>query len=159
MLGHLNSGTSMKYYAEVRKMKLAELNTEFFKKQFKLCIPAEQLEQFSEEERKLLYIDFRLERRRVEFGFCLQAPEVGGCDRRSNLYGCVNCRHLCTGRQYLKYWQELLDEQERRLIELERLYERTKVEQYSDFKEYQQARLLRDGYKSVVASISESGWK
>jgi len=159
VLGHLNSGTSMKYYAEVRKMKLAELNTGFFKKQFELRIPAEQLERFNEEERKLLYIDFRLDKRRVELGFCLQGPEIGGCDRRSNLYGCVNCRHLCTGRQYLKYWQELLAEQERRLAELERVYERTGVTQYGDFREYQQTRHLCDGYKSVVSSISESGCK
>lgn len=157
MLGHLSSTTSMKYYAEVRKMKLAELNTDFFKKQFELRIPAEQLELFNEEERKLLYIDFRLEKRRVEFGFCLRRPEMGGCDRRSNLYGCVNCRHLCTGRQYLSYWQELLCEQERNLTELERSYQNAGVERYNEFREYQQSRLLRDGFKSVVNSILEGG--
>lgn len=156
-LGHLNSGTSMKYYAEVRKMKLAELNTEFFKKQFELHVPSEQLEQFNEEERRQLYVDFRLERRRVELGFCLRHLEFGGCDRRTNLYGCINCRHLCTGRQYLKHWQELLYEQERYLAELERSYESAGIENYGAFREYQQALLLRDGYRSVVDSISESG--
>lgn len=158
-LGHLSSTTSRKYYAEVRKMKLAELNTEFFKKQFELHVPSEQLDQFNEEERKLLYIDFRLEKRRVEFGFCLRAPELGGCDRRSNLYGCVNCRHLCTGRQYLKCWQELLCDQDRHLAELERSYENAGIKRYDEFREYQQAQRLRDGYRSVVSSISESGWE
>jgi len=155
-LGHLCFSTSIKYYAEVRKMKLAKLNTDFFKKQFELCISAEQLEQFNEEERKLLYIDFRLERRRVEFGFCLRSPGMGKCDRRSNLYGCVNCRHLCTGIQYLVYWQELLQEQERYLSELKSSYQNAGITQYNEFREYQQVLLLRDGYLSVVNSILES---
>jgi hypothetical protein len=157
-LGHLSSETSRKFYAEVRKMKLAELNTEFFRKRFELNILPEQLTRFSADERKLLYIDFRLGRRRVEFGFCLLSSSSGGCDRRSNLHGCVNCRHLCTGRQYLPYWQELLNDHERYLSELERSYEATGVANYSDFREYRQAKMLSDGYMSVVTSILEGGW-
>lgn len=152
-LGHLNSRTSMNYYAEVRKMKLAELNTEFFKKQFELQISPEQLECFSEDERKLLYIDFRLGKHRVEFGFCLRDPALGGCDRRANLYNCINCRHLCTGKQYLSYWKELLDDSEEYVNGLIASYQKAGVKKYHDFKEYTQALFLRDCYKSIVGKI------
>ena len=53
-------------------MRLAELNTEFFRKKFDLLLSEEQLSKYSEEERRLLYIDFRLEQRKVELGYCLQ---------------------------------------------------------------------------------------
>ena len=42
-LGHLCSDTAAKYYAEVRKKKLAELNTEFFRSKFELIMTANSL--------------------------------------------------------------------------------------------------------------------
>lgn len=62
-LGHLSQSTVMQYYAEVRSVRLAEMNTELFKKQFDVLLSEKQLENFSEKERRLLYVDFRL-------GFC-----------------------------------------------------------------------------------------
>lgn len=110
-LGHLNIRTAAAYYAEVRKMKLAEFNTRFFKEKFEIIISTEQLEIYSEEERRLLYIDFRLEQRRVELGYCLLKAANGRCPNRNSLYNCVNCRNLCTGKKYLPYWNELLSQQ------------------------------------------------
>ena len=111
-LGHLNRGTAAKFYAEVRKMKLAEMNTNFFRDRFDLLLSQEQLTDYSEEERRLLYIDFRLEQRKVEFGYCLKKVADGGCDNRNSLFNCINCKHLCTGRKYSPYWCELLEQQE-----------------------------------------------
>lgn len=156
-LGHLTSSTSMRYYAEVRKMKLAQLNTAFFKKQFDLLLSKQQLESFTEEERKLLYIDFRLERRRLEFGFCLLRPVDGNCIARNSLYNCVNCQHLCTGKKYLAYWQQLLEEQSAYRNELLRSYEKAGVSDYEEFKEYRRAEFMTECYRSIVEAIQNGG--
>lgn len=92
-------------------MKLAELNTRFFVEKFDLIVSSEGLEKYTEEERKLLYTDFRLGQRRVEFGFCMLKTADGPCLNRNSLYNCVNCKNLCTGRQYLPYWKEMLEQQ------------------------------------------------
>ncbi len=46
-------------------MKLAELNTRFFMEKFDLIVSSEGLEKYTEEERRLLYADFRLGHRRA----------------------------------------------------------------------------------------------
>ena len=155
-LGHLSTSTSTRYYAEVRKMKLAQLNTEFFRRQFELTISSQQLEQFSEEERKLLYIDFRLEKRKVEFGFCVKGLVDGGCTERNSMYNCVNCKNLCTGKKYLSYWQALLNNQEQYLSELLLVYKKENISDYLDFKEFKQAKFLLECYQHMTIAILES---
>lgn len=155
-LGHLNRSTAATYYAEVRAKKLEEMNTEFFKKQFDLLIDHEQLEEFTEEERRLLYMDFRLEQRRVEFGYCMKKLADGGCNNRSSLYNCINCKMLCTGKKYLPYWKELLKEQETIIDALICIYNKNEISNYEHFKEYQKEISLLTGYKNIVNKIEES---
>lgn len=155
-LGHLNRSTAATYYAEVRAKKLEEMNTEFFKKQFDLLIDQEQLEEFTEDERRLLYMDFRLEQRRVEFGYCMKKLADGGCNNRSSLYNCINCKMLCTGKKYLPYWKEFLKEQETIVGTLIRIYNKNQINNYEDFKEYQKEMGLLEGYKNIVNKIEES---
>ena len=154
-LGHLSRSTASTYYSEVRKAKLAELNTEFFKRKFEIEISQEQLSQYTEEERKLLYVDFRLEQRRVEFGFCLRKVADGACDKRNSLVNCVNCKNLCTGVKYLHYWQMMYSEQQKVVQELERIYSESKISEYHDFREYRQAKNLLDSYENIVKRIVE----
>lgn len=156
-LGHLCSDTAAKYYAEVRKMKLAELNTRFFRERFDLLLSGEQLEEYTEEERKLLYIDFRLEQRRVELGYCLVKIADGPCSNRSSLYNCVNCRNLCTGKKYLLYWNELLAQQKAIVEKLIACYHTGGILHYTDFPEYKQELNLLKGYESIVTAINEGG--
>lgn len=156
-LGHLTSTTSARYYAEVRKMKLAQLNSAFFKKQFDLLLSKQQLANFTEEERKLLYVDFRLEQRRVELGFCLLQPSEGGCTIRNSMHNCVNCQHLCTGKKYLPYWQQLLEEQMTYQKELLLSYEKAGIQDFEDFKEYRRIKFLMGCYQNVVVAIQNGG--
>ncbi len=79
-------------------MKLADLNRDFFKKQFDVLLSNESLNQFTAEERRQLYVDFRLGQRRVELGFCAKKLSEGGCKNRNRLYHCVACQQLCTGK-------------------------------------------------------------
>jgi integrase len=156
-LGHMCRATAATYYAEVRKAKLAELNTKFFRAKFDLIISGDQLERYTEEERKLLYVDFRLEQRRVELGYCLRKTAGGGCSSRSSLYNCVNCKNLCTGEKYLPYWNELLIQQKEITKKLIRFYHTNGIEDFADFAEYKQETRLLKGYESIVAAIKEGG--
>jgi hypothetical protein len=152
-LGHLNRNTASSYYAEVRKMKLAELNTDFFRKKFDLLLSEDQLAEYTEEERRLLYMDFRLEQRRVEFGFCLKKMAEGGCTNRSSLINCVNCKNLCTGPQYLSYWQGLLNGQHEVVNRLHTTYTEAGITDYAEFIEYRQAAYLLSCYENIVSAI------
>lgn len=152
-LGHLSRSSASGYYAEVRKVKLAELNTEFFHKKFDLLLSENQLEEYTEEERRLLYMDFCMEQRRVEFGFCLKKLADGGCANRSSLINCINCKNLCTGAKYLPYWKSLLKEQLGTVERLLAAYAKAGIEDYAEFREYRQAVFLQGGYESIVAAI------
>lgn len=156
-LGHLSRNTAANYYAEVRKMKLAELNTKFFREKFNLLLSGEQLAEYSEEERRLLYMDFRLDQRRVEFGFCIKKMAEGGCGQRNSLYNCVNCRNLCTGEKYLSHWLKLLESQVLTVQVMEEKYQLTGITEYQSFKEYERAMFLRDCYKNIVERIKAGG--
>ncbi|WP_244095689.1 site-specific integrase [Enterocloster clostridioformis] len=156
-LGHLNRNTAANYYAEVRKMKLAELNTKFFREKFNLLLSGEQLAEYSEEERRLLYMDFRLDQRRVEFGFCMKKMAEGGCGQRNSLHNCVNCRNLCTGEKYLSHWLELLESQVLTVQVMEEKYRLAGITEYQSFKEYERAVFLRDCYKNIVERIKAGG--
>jgi len=156
-LGHLNQGTVMQYYAEVKSIKLAELNSEFFKAQFDLLLSKEQLTEFSEEERRLLYVDFCLGNRRVELGFCTRKLCEGACKSRSRTVHCVNCPQLCTGRSYLPHWIKLLKSQQERVQELMEGYENAGVSGYKEFIEYQQEQRLLSAYANIVAELEKSG--
>lgn len=152
-LGHLSRSAASNYYAEVRKMKLAELNTEFFRQKFDLILSENQLAEYTEEERKLLYMDFCLEQRRVEFGFCLKKLADGGCTSRSSRINCVNCKNLCTGIKYLPYWKNLMEEQRKVMEQLVATYVKAGIEGYGEFREYRQAAFLQGCYESIVAAI------
>lgn len=156
-LGHLSRNTAPNYYAEVRKMKLAELNTKFFREKFDLLLSGEQLAKYSEEERRLLYMDFRLDQRRVEFGFCVKKMAERGCSQRNSIYNCVNCRNLCTGEKYLSYWLELLESQVMTVQVMEEKYQMAGIAEYQSFKEYEKATFLRECYKNMVERIKAGG--
>lgn len=155
-LGHLNQSTIMQYYAEVKSIKLAEMNSEFFKDQFDVLLSKEQLTEFSEEERRLLYVDFRLGKRRVELGFCTRKLCEGACQSRSRTVHCVNCPQLCTGRQYLSYWRKLLQDQQERLRILIISYENACIASYEEFIEYKQEQRLLFAYENIVVKLEKS---
>lgn len=155
-LGHLNHSTAMKYYADVKSMKLAELNTEFYQKQFGLLLSNKQLVDFSEEERKQLYVDFRLSKRRVEFGYCVRKNCEGACSYQNKTMHCVSCPNLCTGAQYLPYWSELLKSQQEVVNALKEAYRKEKIKDYQNFAEYilENRKLL--AYQNIVKAIKEA---
>ena len=155
-LGHLSQATAAKYYTEVRKRRLAELNTEFFREIFDVRLSQEQLATFSEEERRMLYVDFRLGNRRVELGFCTRKLCEGACRSRSRTVHCVNCPQLCTGTKYLSYWSKLLESQRQRVRTLVVEYRDAEVEDYEEFIEYKQEQRLLTAYQNIVVELEKS---
>lgn len=155
-LGHLSPGTVGKYYAEIRKKRLAEMNSEFYRQEFDVLLSGEQLAEFTEEERRLLYVDFRLGKRRVELGFCTRKFCEGACKSRSRTVHCVNCPQLCTGKQYLPYWEKLLKAQQERMQTLLGSYQEAGLTDYENFIEYQQEQKLLMAYENTVAKIQRN---
>ncbi len=155
-LGHLSHSTVMEYYAEVRNIKLAQMNTEFYKKQFDVLISKEQLTSFSEEERRLLYVDFRLGNRRVELGFCSKKLCDGPCKNINRAIHCVNCPNLCTGIKYLEYWGKLKNSQQEIVDALILGYESQNIVDYEAFAEYKSESNLLLSYENIIIKIKES---
>lgn len=155
-LSHLNQATASKYYNEVRKRQLAELNTEFYQKAFDVRLSQDQLSNFSEEERRMLYVDFRLRNRRVELGFCTRKLCEGTCKSRSRAVHCVNCPQLCTGVKYLPYWDKLLQAQQERVHALIVGYRDAEIEDYEVFTEYKQEQRMLSAYENIVAELKKS---
>lgn len=155
-LGHLDTRTTDEYYAEVRKKKLAELNSKFFKKKFDMFVGEENLALYTEEERRQLYVDFSLNSRDVEFGKCSKHVSEGPCGVRKGNMSCATCSKLCTGSSFLDKWKELVESQQAILDELIRIYEKENITDYEDFIEYKREKHLLNTYQSVSLSIIEN---
>ena len=153
-LGHLDYKTATEYYAEVRKKKLLEMNTEFFREKFEINIESKQLSGFMEEERKLLYVDMCLGYRRVEFGFCIK-KSCGVCRHHADIMRhCATCPNLCTGKQYLPYWQRLLDSEKGALKKMLDMYSSKNIAGYSEFIEFRQLSTLVSAYQDIVDRLN-----
>ena len=154
-LGHLSRNTTEKCYAEVRKMKLAEMNSEFFKKRFDLLLEDHQLEKFSEEERKVLYIDFCLNSREVEFGVCTANFKVDTCNKRGDRFACATCAKICTGKKNYKRWCGLYNSQENIVKKLVEFYEKNNIDrqEYETFREYEKERFLLESFENVMKKL------
>jgi len=157
MLGHFGLETAKRYYDDVRKMKLAQMNSEFFKAKFDIHIGKDKLDEFTEEQRKCLYLDLCLRKRNVELGYCLKPFDTHGCTERKRLNSCVGCRNLCTGGEYLEYWMLLRDEQQDVVDQLIQYYSARSIADYETFKEFRQEKLMLESYKDVVERIGKGG--
>lgn len=111
---------------------------------------------FTEEERRILYVDFCLGNRRVELGFCTRKLCEGACKSRSRTVHCANCPQLCTGIKYLPYWNMLLESQKERVRALVVGYQDSEIEDYEDFIEYKQEQRLFASYTNIVAELEKS---
>lgn len=155
-LGHLSIETTEKYYLEVKKLKLAKMNSEFFKNKFEISVGKENLDLYSEEERRQLYVDFCLNKREVELGTCSKHISEGECGKRVGVSNCAVCPKLCTGKKYLSKWSELKESQLKIINELKRIYRDKGIEDYHEFIEYKKELFLFERYSSVVDKIMES---
>lgn len=157
-LGHVSPQTAERYYAEANKKKLAELNDEFYQKKFNIYMDADKLRLFTEEERRLLYVDFCLSRRTVELGMCSKHPSEGRCASIGHT-SCASCPKLCTGRRWLDRWEKLAADAAEVLQMFRKKYEENGIseEEYSSYIEYKQEHTAYKRYLSVIDTIKNGG--
>lgn len=155
-LGHVTDVTTAKYYAEVQQKKIGELNTKFYRQKFDIYIDEEKLKLFTEEERKTLYIDFCLNKRKVELGICSKHPSEGRCVTLGYT-SCARCPKLCTGVKFLDKWEELANQSELLLNQFLETYKSNNIpeDEYKEYIEYKQELSLFNQYKSVIDSIGK----
>jgi site-specific recombinase XerD len=153
-LKHMSSSTTAKYYAEVRKMKLAELNHEFFTQKFNFLMDEDTISKYTENERKLLYVDFCMNYRDVELGKCSRHPSEGRCNYLEN-NNCATCPKICTGKKNLPKWEELLKCSKTLLSEYIRIYQEHHIlgDEYANYIEYKQELKLMQRYECVINAI------
>lgn len=153
-LGHVSSETTARYYAEVQQKKIGELNTEFYAQKFNVYMDEEKLKLFTEEERKILYIDFCLNKRNVELGICSKHPSEGRCATLGHTT-CAKCPKLCTGKKYLEPWEKLKDSSKSLLQQFIATYEKHHIpqEEYQEYIEYKQELELYNHYTAVIDAI------
>lgn len=155
-LGHVTSQTTERYYAEVQQKRIGELNTEFYKQKFDIYIDNEKLKLFTEEERKLLYIDFCLNKRNVELGVCSKHPSEGRCITLGYT-SCSQCPKLCTGIKYLEQWEKLANDSKILLEQFITTYKKHNIPEteYKEFLEFKQEYTLYKQYVSVIDAIKK----
>lgn len=155
-LGHLEERTTARYYARVDKMRLADLRSDFFEKEFHGRFTDEQLALYTEDERKALYLDFALGHRQVEYGMCSKHPSEGSCASMGH-FECATCPKLMTGPDYLPKWRELRDSSDAMLAEFRNTYDRYGIpeDKYQEFTEYKQEVRRNESIRAVIAEIEE----
>ena len=153
-LGHVNSATTARYYAEVRAKKRGELDSEFFRQQFNLNFDENVLKNFSDTERKALYYDFCNRIREVEYGECTKKACEGSCFDVGD-GDCAVCPKLVTGPQYLDRWQALLNDSKDMLGHYRTAYEKAGIpeEEYGKFLEYRKEMRRCSHYQAVVDAL------
>lgn len=154
LLNHNDVNTTRKHYEKVKKLKLAQLNEEFFKKEFEVKVGKEQLEAFNEEERRILFVEFATTTREVEFGKCVKHDSEGSCKRGGD-FACANCNKICTGKQYLPKWESLFNNQNDIVEKLKDEYQNNGIneDEYINYVEYIREMNQLNYYKSVIDSI------
>lgn len=157
VLGHHNQRTLNRYYKEINEQRIENLNHEFFKKRFGIDIGEENLSQYSEKERKILYIDFVTNYRRVPLGYCSKPIADGPCAKESGASACEKCPRICTGKQFIQEWIKLRDDRKRELNELVEYYSKNNItiEEYSEYKEYQHILYEFNLYQDAIDKINE----
>jgi integrase len=155
MLGHMQDATTEKYYAEVRKMRLADMNAEFYKKKFQVLITDEYLEKFTEVERKKLFIDFCMGYRERELGYCGKPFSEGPCSKRTGKVNCVNCTKLCVGEKHLPKCKDMAISQKSLVDSLIQTYKNEGIEEaeFEAYREYKAEKHWLNLYDEIVRKI------
>lgn len=154
-LGHTDPVTTAKVYAEVAKLRIAELNNDFFKKKFDYIIGEERLSFFNETERKQLYLDFVFHSRDVDMGICTKHPSEGPC-LQNGVTTCARCPKLCVTKNNKREIESRLLNTNQLIQQFESEYKRNEIpyNTYQDFIEYKQVIRDRDAYTKLLKMIS-----
>lgn len=154
--GWLTNHTSEKAYAFVRKKKMAELNTELFKKHFRVSFDKKLLGSYSREEREHIFVKLYIHKRQMEYGDCVRHPVVGECGKLQGPESCASCARLNTDSPYLGNWVKIRDSQKAIYDDLVRTLESEGIprSEYETWHEYLVEKQRLDSFQSLVDRLS-----
>lgn len=152
-LGHEYPSTARKFYEEVEKRKMADMEDDYYEEQFGIKLGKENLEKFTEEERRALYVDFKLNYREVEFGKCIKHFSEKACGKMTGRVSCTHCPKCATGKKYLPKWIELRDSQKKRIDDLIKSYQRENIIGYESFVEFKREMYDLQCYEDTINKI------
>ena len=110
-MGHLSDEVLKKAYAMVEKLKLMDMNTEFFLKEFSINLSEEAISQFCEEDLKEIVAMLIATSRKMMYGTCTRHPVQGDCGKLHEAASCAPCENLRTDSTNRKDWEAIYTEQ------------------------------------------------
>lgn len=154
-LNHVTTTTIDKAYAFVRKKRMSELNTKFFKDHFKSIIPKQYMNKLTKEEKEELYVHLSLDYRQMEYGKCIIPMSQGDCGKLQESSSCAACEYLITSKDYLPKWESFMKNQQKRIEELEKFYKKNKIlsNEYHSYIEFQREIAYLDKYQDIVEKL------
>ncbi|MFP7479652.1 tyrosine-type recombinase/integrase [Terribacillus saccharophilus] len=143
--------TSARYYRDVEAKKIADLDHKMFQELFEETISEEVKDTYNTVEKQALFKEIQLGSRETPegHGTCVKHVSFGPCHKKK----CVGCKMLISGPQKLPKWYHLYREQEKYLKELEEEYKNSGIENYQEYRDYQQESHLLNVYVNTIEKI------
>ncbi|RKY52489.1 MAG: hypothetical protein DRP93_08070, partial [Candidatus Neomarinimicrobiota bacterium] len=110
-MGHLSDEPLKKAYAMVKKLKLMDMNTDFFEKEFSIKLSKNAIDQHNEEDLKEIVTMLYATSREMMYGMCTRHPIQGECGKLHEAASCAPCENLRTAPSNRKAWEALYTEQ------------------------------------------------
>lgn len=157
--GWNSDSTMQNAYYMARKLKLMEMDTEFFKREFAMNLSQESIYQYSEEELNEIVEMFYATSREMAYGRCIRHPSQGICGKLHEASACAPCENIKVSPHYRKKWEELYATQCRELIRLRRFYEQRGhiSEKYEKYEFYVVQSGILESYANVLMNIDKPG--
>lgn len=155
--GWNSESTMQNAYYMARKLKLMEMDTEFFKREFAVNLSQEAIDQYSEEELNEIVEMFYATSREMSYGRCIRHPSQGICGKLHEASACAPCENFKVSPHYRKKWEELYMLQYRELLKLRLFYEQRghTEEQYEKYEFYVVQSGILESYANVLMNIDK----
>lgn len=155
--GWLSEETIKTSYAMAKKLKLADLNSEFFRTEFGVELAQSVLNQYSEEELRMIYVELYVHSRDMGYGRCLRHPIQGECGKLHEASACAPCSKLNVDHTRRPAWEELYEMQYKKVVQLRHFYEERgqEPERYEAFAFYIKEMCILESYASVLINVDK----
>ncbi|QEH06527.1 tyrosine-type recombinase/integrase [Sulfurospirillum multivorans] len=153
--GWLTNHTPERAYAFIREKKIEELNTDLFKRHFKISFDESYLKTYTRSEKEHLFVELYIHKRKMEYGDCIRHPIMGECGKLQTSDSCASCARLITDLPYLNTWTKFRDNQQIIFDALIHALENEGIskDEYTTWAEYTIQKHRLDAYKSIVDTL------
>ncbi len=154
--GWMSIHTPEKAYAYIRERKVEELNTDLFRKHFKVSLDEERLQAYTREEKEQLFIELYVHKRKMEYGECVRHPIMGECGKLQAVESCASCARLITDVPYLNTWRKFRDNQKVIMASMVVSLEADGIssDEYTKWAEYIIQKHRLDSYEGLVHELT-----